>query len=94
MRLHPHGVDHAVRTTSLGEVTNGPGDAQANLPKWVNCSSAIWLDFDRDGHLDLFLGAYWREDVNLWKLDTTKIMPESFKYAENGGRKYLLRNRG
>ena len=33
-------------------------------------------------------------DVNLWKLATTRIMPESFEYANNGGRKYLLRNRG
>jgi hypothetical protein len=32
--------------------------------------------------------------VDLWKLETTKIMPESFEYADNGGRKYLLRNRG
>jgi hypothetical protein len=67
---------------------------QANLPKWVNANSAIWLDYDRDGRLDLFLAGYWADDVNLWKLDTTKIMPESFEYANNGGRKYLLRNRG
>ena len=25
---------------------------------------------------------------------TTRIMPESFEYADNGGRKYLFRNRG
>ena len=42
----------------------------------------------------LFLAGYWPEDVNLWNLKTTRIMPESFEYAENGGRKYLLRNRG
>jgi hypothetical protein len=32
--------------------------------------------------------------VDLWHLATTRIMPESFEYAENGGRKYLFRNRG
>jgi hypothetical protein len=66
----------------------------ARLPGWVNANSAIWLDYDRDGKLDLLLCGYWRDDINLWKLDSTKIMPESFQYANNGGRKYLLRNRG
>ena len=66
----------------------------AGLPEWVNAGTAIWLDFDGDGWLDLFIGGYWADDVNLWKLDTTRIMPESFEYANNGGRKYLLRNRG
>jgi hypothetical protein len=67
---------------------------KANLPRWVNANSAVWLDYNRDGNLDLFLAGYWHEDVNLWKLGTTEIMPESFEYANNGGRKYLLRNRG
>ena len=67
---------------------------QAGLPGWVNANTAVWLDFDRDGWLDLFLAGYWSEAVDLWHLDTTRIMPESFEYAENGGRKYLLRNDG
>jgi hypothetical protein len=67
---------------------------RAGLPAWVNANAAIWLDYDRDGRLDLFLAGYWPEQVNLWKLETTRVMPESFEYAENGGRKYLLRNRG
>jgi hypothetical protein len=66
----------------------------ADLPAWVNAGTAIWLDFDGDGWLDLFIGGYWADDVNLRKLVTTRIMPESFEYAHNGGRKYLLRNRG
>jgi hypothetical protein len=68
--------------------------ARAGLPKWVNANSATWLDFDRDGQLDLFIAGYWPDNVNLWRLDTTRIMPESFEYANNGGRKYLLRNMG
>jgi len=39
--------------------------------------------------LDLFVGGYYAENVDLWHLTTTKIMPESFEYAQNGGRKYL-----
>jgi hypothetical protein len=67
---------------------------RAGLPSWVNANSAIWWDYDRDGRLDLLLAGYWSEDIDLWHLKTTKIMPESFEYAENGGRKYVLRNRG
>jgi hypothetical protein len=66
----------------------------AGLPAWVNANSALWLDYDRDGWLDIFLAGYWDEAIDLWALETTRIMPESFEYAENGGRKYLLRNRG
>jgi hypothetical protein len=66
----------------------------AGLPAWANVNTAVWLDYDRDGRLDLFLGGYYRDQVNLWKLADTKIMPESFEYARNGGRKYLYRNLG
>lgn len=67
---------------------------KAGLPPWMNVGTAIWFDYDRDGRLDLFVGGYYAEDVNLWKLTTTKMMPESFEYAQNGGRKYLFRNLG
>ncbi|HTG87058.1 MAG TPA: CRTAC1 family protein [Pyrinomonadaceae bacterium] len=67
---------------------------KAKLPEWVNANTAIWFDYDRDGRLDLFLGGYYSEDVNLWHLKTTRMMPESFEYAKNGGRKYLFRNLG
>lgn len=66
----------------------------AGLPAWVNANSACWLDYDRDGRLDLFIAGYWRDDVNLWDLTSTEMMPNSFEYATNGGRKYLLRNHG
>ncbi len=66
----------------------------AGLPPWVNANAACWLDYDRDGRLDLFLAGYWSESIDLWNLQTTRIMPESFEYAKNGGRKYLLHNRG
>ena len=66
----------------------------AGLPPWVNANSAIWFDYDNDGKLDLFLGGYYSEAVDLWHLKTTKMMPESFEYAQNGGRKYLFHNLG
>ncbi len=69
-------------------------DVLHGLPSWVNANTAVWFDFDRDGHLDLFVGGYYPESINLWQLESTRIMPESFEYANNGGRNFLLRNRG
>ena len=81
--FHNDGGKHFTRVTE-----------QAGLPAWVNANTAIWLDYDNDGKLDLFLGGYYPENVDLWHLKTTKMMPESFEYATNGGRKYLFHNLG
>lgn len=81
--FHNDGGKHFTRVTE-----------QAGLPPWLNANSAIWLDYDNDGKLDLFIAGYYPEDVDLWHLKTTKIMPESFEYAKNGGRKYLFHNLG
>lgn len=67
---------------------------QAELPPWINANTAIWFDYDGDGLLDLFVGGYYPEDVDLWHLKSTRMMPDSFEYAKNGGRKYLFHNLG
>lgn len=66
----------------------------SGLPEWLNANSAVWFDYDRDGKLDLFVGGYYRDNLNLWRLADTRIMPDSFEYATNGGRKYLFHNLG
>ncbi len=81
--FHNDGGKHFTRVTE-----------QATLPDWVNANSALWFDYDNDGKVDFFLGGYYAEDVNLWKLKNTRFMPESFEYAANGGRKYLFHNLG
>ena len=87
------GAGPSCSATTAGRAFTRVTDA-ASLPAWANINTAVWLDFDRDGRLDLFLGGYYPERVNLWNLADTKIMPESFEYANNGGRKYLYRNLG
>jgi hypothetical protein len=81
--FHNDGGRHFTRVTE-----------QTGLPAWVNANTAIWFDYDGDGLLDLFIGGYYSEAVDLWHLQTTRMMPESFEYAKNGGRKYLLHNLG
>jgi hypothetical protein len=66
----------------------------AGLPEWANVGCATWFDFDRDGLVDLLLAGYWRDEIRLEQIENTRIMPESFEYAKNGGRKWLLRNQG
>jgi hypothetical protein len=66
----------------------------SGLPDWINANTAVWLDFDRDGRLDLFVGGFYPDTLDLWNLQSTRIMPESFEFAQNGGRNFLFRNRG
>ncbi|HEY3757530.1 MAG TPA: CRTAC1 family protein [Opitutaceae bacterium] len=70
-------------------VTEGSG-----LPAWINAGAATWVDYDRDGRLDLLIAGYWPDDVRLENTPTTRVMPDSFEYANNGGRKWLFRNLG
>ncbi len=67
---------------------------KAGFPEWINANAAIWFDYNNDGFVDLLVGGYYREDINLWHLENTLIMPESFEYADNGGRNYLYENQG
>lgn len=66
----------------------------SGLPEWINSNAAIWLDYNNDGYVDLLIGGYYKEGIDLWNLESTLIMPESFEYANNGGRNYLMENQG
>lgn len=75
--------------TGFTEVT-----AEAGLPDHINANTAVWLDYNSDGYLDLFIGGYYHEDVDLFDLEHTRMMPDSYEYATNGGLNYLFRNDG
>lgn len=66
----------------------------SGLPDWINSNTAIWLDYNSDGNIDLFIGGYFPEDIDLWNIKHTAILTESFEYSQNGGRNFLLENTG
>ncbi len=67
---------------------------EAGLDLWMNANSAVWTDVNRDGLIDLYVGGYFSEVHDLWQVTTTRIMQESFEYANNGGHNFLFLNRG
>ncbi|MBK7977025.1 MAG: CRTAC1 family protein [Deltaproteobacteria bacterium] len=73
----------------FADVTEGAG-----LERWMNAASAVWLDYDRDGRIDLYVTGYFPERFDLWNLTTTRIMHDSFEFATNGGHNVLWRNLG
>ncbi len=78
---------------------------EAGVGFWGYGNGATFLDFDRDGRLDLLVGNYFPEalpdpqtgkmrPIDLWNPFTTRIMHDSFTHAANGGRNVLYRNVG
>ena len=55
---------------------------------WANGNAAVFFDYDRDGRLDIYVGNYFQE-VDLWNLETTRIMHDDFERARNGGHNFL-----
>jgi hypothetical protein len=75
--------------TRFRDVTESSG-----LRRWINSNGAIFLDYDRDGLLDLYVTAYFRDSVDLWNVTSTRIMHNSFEFATNGGKNLLFHNIG
>ena len=77
------------------DVTKAAGIANANFG-----TSAAWLDYDKDGHLDLFVANYvqWTQQTDIWcsldGVEKSYCTPESYKgtasklYRNLGGGKF------
>ncbi len=76
----------------------GPGQPFRSLPNGLQgyCSNAVGLnvgDFDRDGHLDIFIADYWAED------DLTNSIPQAprlraSRVDQPGGKRAIFRGLG
>lgn len=67
---------------------------ESGLPEHINANTAFWFDYNNNGRLDLFVGGYYHEEVDLFNLEHTRMMPDSYEYATNGGLNYLFKNMG
>ena len=56
---------------------------------WKNGNAAIFLDYDRDGRLDIYVGNYYA-DFNLMRLESTRIMNDGFDDSRNAGHNQLF----
>lgn len=55
---------------------------------WANGNGVIFMDYDLDGRLDIYVGNYFREQ-DLWNLKDTRIMHDDFEKARNGGTNFM-----
>ena len=67
---------------------------KAGVGAWCNASCAVFLDYNNDGWIDILIGNYFSRSVNLWNIPSTKILPDNFVKARNGGGLLLYRNNG
>jgi tetratricopeptide (TPR) repeat protein len=67
--------------------------AEAGVGDRSNGNCVLPFDYDGDGLLDLYVCNYF-PPVDLQRLETTRIMHDSFEAARNGGKNVLYRNRG
>jgi len=92
------GRDHLFHNNGDGTFTDVTAKAfrnesgKAGSP-WANGCSAVWVDYDGDSRLDLYVGNYFKP-FDLWNLEHTQIMHDSFEKARNAGRNSLFRNNG
>ncbi len=89
-----YGWGHCRLFENLGDLRFEERTEQAGVGARINSQAATWLDFDRDGRLDLVIAGYYSEEHDLWNTASTRVLHDSFEFARNGGRNRLYRNLG
>ncbi len=95
--VHKWGYPQLLRNERVpsGELRFTDVSSPAGLRRWMNSNGASWIDYDRDGLIDLYVAGYFPERFDLWDLKgETRIMHDSFEFADNGGHNVLWRNLG
>lgn len=93
--IYKYGTTQIFKNTgSGGELRFEDRSARSGASRWMNSNAATFIDYDRDGLLDLYVAGYFRDDIDLWNLTTTRIRQESMDFAKNGGHNYLYKNLG
>jgi hypothetical protein len=88
-----------------GDGTFADITAAAGVGHWGYGNGATFLDYDRDGDLDLLVGNYFSAEIedpatgqmvrnDLWNPVSTRVMHETFTHAANGGKNVFYENRG
>ncbi len=86
------GVSRLLRNRGDGAFEDAT--AEAGLEGlYRNTLAAIAFDADRDGDVDLYLGAYF-PDRNMFELGDDRVLHDSWETARNGGGNVYLRNNG
>lgn len=86
------GVSRLLRNRGDGTFTDVTKKAGlADL--YRNTLSAVAFDADRDGDVDLYLGAYF-PDRNMFAMTDDRVMHDSWETSRNGGSNVYLRNNG
>ncbi len=58
--------------------------------EWANGNAVLFFDYNLDGRLDVYVGNYF-DEIDLWHLQTTRMMHNDFERSRNGGNNYLYR---
>ncbi len=86
------GVSRLLRNRGDGTFTDVTKKAGlADL--YRNTLSAVAFDADRDGDVDLYLGAYF-PDRSMFAMTDDRVMHDSWETSRNGGSNVYLRNNG
>jgi enediyne biosynthesis protein E4 len=96
---HPVLDQHGIPRRKFVNVTDSAGVGYVGYGV-----GALWFDYDRDGRLDLLVANYFApkylqgdvsgKPLDLWHVQDTRFMPESFNDAANGGGVTLYHNDG